>query len=98
MFRPDLSSYCGLFLPFICTQRNFLEMKMLNDEIVDEVRAIRDAHAAIFGYNLRAIYADLKQSEAAHIATGHPFVLSPPETSVSCSTLQQTRFGYHRLS
>jgi len=29
---------------------------MLNDEIVDEVRAIREAHAAKFGYNLRAIY------------------------------------------
>lgn len=28
-------------------------------------------HAAKFGYGLRAIYADLKKSEAEHIATGH---------------------------
>ena len=47
---------------------------MLNDEIVDEVRTIRDAHAAKFGYNLRAIYADLKKSEAERNAAGHPFV------------------------
>ena len=34
---------------------------MLNDEIVEEVRAIREAHAAKFGFNLRAIYDDLKK-------------------------------------
>ncbi len=50
---------------------------MLNDEIVDEVRAIREAHAAKFGYDLRAIYEDLKKSEAAHIAAGHPVVSAP---------------------
>ncbi len=47
---------------------------MSNDEIVDEVRAIRDVHAAKFGYDLQAIYADLKKSEAEHIAAGHPFI------------------------
>ena len=41
---------------------------MLNDEIIEEVRAIRDAHAAKFAYDLRAIYADLKRSEAERIA------------------------------
>ena len=50
---------------------------MLNDEIVDEVRAIRDAYTAKFGYNLQAIYADLKKSEAEHIAAGHPFIPAP---------------------
>ncbi len=50
---------------------------MLNDEIVDEGRAIRDAHAAKFGYDLQAIYADLKKSEAEHIAAGHPFIPAP---------------------
>jgi len=50
---------------------------MLNDEIVDEVRAIQEAHAAKFGYDLRAIYEDLKRTEAEHLAVGHPFV-SPP--------------------
>ena len=50
---------------------------MLNDDIVDEVRAIRDAYTAKFGYNLQAIYADLKKSEAEHIAAGQPFIPEP---------------------
>ncbi len=36
---------------------------MWNDEIVSEVRAIREAHAAKFNYDLRAIDEDLKMSE-----------------------------------
>jgi hypothetical protein len=51
---------------------------MLNDEIVDEVRDIRLAHAAKFGYDLRAIFEDLKKSETARIAAGHPFASFPP--------------------
>lgn len=47
---------------------------MLNDEIVEEVRAIREAHAEKFGYNLHAIFADLKASEAKRLAGGHRFV------------------------
>lgn len=66
---------------------------MLNDEIVDEVRAVREAHAAKFGYNLRAIYEDLKKSEAEHIAAGHPFIPPPSESPVPDSALQSTRFA-----
>ena len=33
------------------------------DEIVEEVRAIRKAHAARFGYDLDAIFQDLKAQE-----------------------------------
>ena len=63
------------------------------DEIVDEVRAVRDTHAAKFGYDLQAIYADLKKSEAEHIAAGHPF--SPaPERPVPDTALQWTRFAH----
>ncbi|MEI7789511.1 MAG: hypothetical protein WCI23_12735 [Chlorobiaceae bacterium] len=66
---------------------------MWNDEIVDEVRAIRDAHAAKFGYDLRAIYADLKKSEAEqHIAVGHPFI-PVPEHPVPKPAWQRTRFA-----
>ncbi len=50
---------------------------MLNDEIVDEIRAVRHAHAAQFNYDLRAIYDDLKKSEAARLADGHAFVEPP---------------------
>ena len=66
---------------------------MLNDEIVDEVRAIREAHAAKFGYEPRLIYEDLKKSEAERIAAGHPFVPPPSVPPVPNSTLQRTRFA-----
>jgi len=36
---------------------------MWTDEIVEEVRAIREAHAARWGYDLDAIYQDLKEQE-----------------------------------
>ena len=67
---------------------------MLNDEIIDEVRAIRDAHAAQFAYDLRAIYADLKRSEAERIAAGHPFASPPSELPKPNSVLQRTRFAH----
>ncbi|MEA1910313.1 MAG: hypothetical protein U9N32_01390 [Spirochaetota bacterium] len=44
---------------------------MLTDEIVEEVRANREAHAAKFNYSLRAIYDNLKKSEARHIQQGY---------------------------
>jgi hypothetical protein len=34
-----------------------------SDPIVDEVRRVRDAYAARFNYDLRAIYRDLKNQE-----------------------------------
>ena len=36
---------------------------MWKDPIVEEVRKVRDAHAARFGYDLRAIYEDFKERE-----------------------------------
>lgn len=35
----------------------------MNDPIVDEVRRVRDAHAARFNYDLDAIFRDLKKRE-----------------------------------
>ncbi len=34
-----------------------------SDPIVDEARRVRDAYAARFNYDLRAIYRDLKEQE-----------------------------------
>jgi len=42
-----------------------------SDPIVDEVRRSRDAYAARFGYNLRAIFNDLKEQESR---SGQPLV------------------------
>ena len=67
---------------------------MMKDEIVDEVRAIRVAHAARFNYNLRAIYEDLKKSESERIADGHPFVSPPTVLPAPNSTLQRNRFAH----
>ena len=35
----------------------------MNDPIVDEVRRVRDAHAAKFNYDLHAIFLDIKKRE-----------------------------------
>jgi hypothetical protein len=39
-------------------------MKMERDSIVSEVRAIREAYAEEFNYDLRAIWRDLKEQES----------------------------------
>lgn len=80
---------CHSFVP----RKNFLEKKMLDDEIVSEVRAIREAHAARFSYNLQAIYEDLKKSESERLITGHPFVSPPATPPASHSVLPQMRFA-----
>jgi len=36
---------------------------MWKDPIVEEVRAVREAHAAKFDYDLKRIFADLKEQE-----------------------------------
>ncbi len=48
---------------------------MWKDPIVEEIRRIRDAHAAKFGYDLRAIFEDLKRQERE---SGHEVVSFPP--------------------
>ena len=55
------------------------------DEIVDEVRAARQAYAAQFNYDLAEIYKNLKAKEQAHtrnIATLQP-VEPQPDTAIS---------------
>lgn len=37
----------------------------MNDPIIEEVRKVRDEHAARFNYDIDEIYADLKRLEAA---------------------------------
>jgi hypothetical protein len=49
----------------------------MSDPIVDEVRQVRDAHAAMFDYDLDAIFRDIKEQEAA---SGLDFVSYPPRS------------------
>ena len=46
------------------------------DPIVAEVRRIRDAHAARFNYDLRAIFEDIKERERK---SGRTYVSFPPK-------------------
>ncbi|NEX15294.1 MAG: hypothetical protein C1943_01330 [Halochromatium sp.] len=69
----------------------------MNDDILDEVRAIREAHAAAFHFDLDAIYADIKRREMERQAQGVRFI-DPPTTPLQVrSRYQRIRFG-HRIS
>lgn len=48
---------------------------MWEDPIVEEIRKIREAHAAEYNYDSRAIFRALKEAE---IASGHKVVRLPP--------------------
>ena len=47
----------------------------MNDPIVEEVRKVRDAHAARFNYDLDAIFRDIKEQEKK---SGRTFVSFAP--------------------
>lgn len=49
---------------------------MKPDPIVEAVRAVREAHAAKFGYDLAAICSDLRGREKV---ANHPLVKRPPK-------------------
>jgi hypothetical protein len=52
---------------------------MMNDEIIEEVRAIKDAIGAKFNYDLRALFEDIKRSENELQAKGVHLVPPPSE-------------------
>ncbi len=66
----------------------------MSDNIIQEVRAIREQHAASMDYDLDRIYADLKARQKKHAAEGWVIVSPPssppPEPNM---TLQRTRFA-----
>lgn len=47
-----------------------------NDPILEEIRAIREAHAAKFNYDVDAMFDDLERRERE---SGHEFVSFPPK-------------------
>ena len=59
----------------------------MNDPIVDEVRRVRDAHAAMFNYDLDAIFQNIKEQERT---SGLKFVSYPPRRTEPNKTLQPT--------
>lgn len=49
---------------------------MKKDPVVEEIRKIREIHAAKFNYDVRSICADLKNKEKI---CNHPVVSLPPK-------------------
>jgi hypothetical protein len=65
VMRPVNETVCkakGFSAPIICP-RGISGVQTMNDPIVDEVRRVRDAHAARFNYDLDAIFQDIKERE-----------------------------------
>ena len=52
---------------------------MRDDPIVEEVRRIRDAHAAKFNYDLQAIFQDIKEHEKSSGRVYVSFTNDEPE-------------------
>jgi hypothetical protein len=61
---------------WLMARANMRNSRMWKDPVVEEVRAIRDAYAKRFNYNLEAIYRDLKEQEAK---SGWEVVSLPPK-------------------
>ena len=59
----------------------------MNDPIVDEVRRVRDVHAARFNYDLDAIFQDIKEQEKK---SGLKFVQGVARQNVPNPTSQRT--------
>ena len=59
----------------------------MNDPIVDEVRRVREAHAARFNYDLDAIFRDIKEQEKK---SGRKFVSFTPPRLEPNKALQPT--------
>ena len=60
----------------------------MNDPIVDEVRRVRDAHAARFNYDLHAIFLDIKEREnqrGLHFVNGVARQPIPTSTAIPVS-------------
>ena len=57
----------------------------MNDPIVDEVRGIRDAHAAKFNYDPDAIFHDIKEQEKR---SGRKYVSFADDIVAPSQTLQ----------
>ncbi|QKS29943.1 hypothetical protein [Accumulibacter sp.] len=67
----------------------------MTNSIIHEVRAIREQHAASFGFDLDRIFADLQARQNKHAAEGWTVIPAPvsppPETDLA---LQRTRFAH----
>lgn len=67
----------------------------MTDSIIHEVRAVREEHAASFGFDLDRIFADLKARQNKHAAEGWKIIPAPERPQPECKlALQRTRFAH----
>lgn len=65
----------------------------MTDSIIQEIRNIREQHAASMGYDLDRIYADLKSRQEKHTKEGWVVVTPPTSPPLQSNlTLQRIRF------
>lgn len=62
-----------------------------SDPIISEVRAVRDAHAARFGYDIAAIFRNIRTMQDASEREYVRFPARPVETSYAKYDLSGTR-------
>lgn len=66
----------------------------MDDEIIAEVRSIKDAIAERYHYDLRALYVEIQRGEAELQAQGIKLVPPPADpASMTPSAYQRTRFA-----
>lgn len=67
----------------------------MNDEIIAEVHAIKDAIGLKYAENIDALFEELKRGEAELRAAGAT-IIAPPlnPASLPTSALQRTRFAH----
>jgi len=65
----------------------------MSDEIIAEVRAIKDSIGAKFNYDLRALFQEIKRGEAELQAKGFHLITPPTDpASLPNTALQRGRF------
>ena len=69
----------------------------MNDEIIAEVHAVKDALSARFNGDVKAIFEDIQKGEEELRACGFKFA-SPPENPAELpnSAFQRNRFAHRR--
>ena len=67
----------------------------MSDEIIAEVRAVKDALAAQHNYDLRSLFTAIKKEEA-ELETAGVRIIPPPAALLTSSSLQRSRAARRR--
>ncbi len=67
--------------------------RLITDEIIDEIHAVRREHATRFDFDIERIIADLRKSERMNTAQGWPLVQAREGSSPNMA-VQRIRFAH----